>query len=119
MKNYIYNTPTTNPPALIPEGAAGDAAVDLGALVPGVRYWVTLQNALTADRGVLFPDYQEELDGWIKTGAAADVGVELGTPIMVNYPVEVVPIAGKTRLSFIRNPDLRCACKVFVVRIDS
>jgi hypothetical protein len=113
----LFNAPTTNPPTLIAEGASGASAQSLGTLTAGHKYWVTLQNALSADRGATYPDYQWNLEGWIKTGSSADVTAENGTPVFVNTPVEVVPVTGKLVLSFIRNPNLPAACKVFVVEV--
>jgi hypothetical protein len=116
MSTY-YNAPVTNPPPLIVAGAGGDGVQNLGTLVVGASYLITLQNALAADRGGAF--YSDSIDGWIKTGLADDVAVELGDPIGVNIPVLIGPIVvGKQVLSFIRSTDTSFACKVFVVRVS-
>jgi hypothetical protein len=112
----IYNAPLTDPPTLIAAGAGGAGVQDLGTLTAGAEYLVTLQNAIAADRGA--DPYRDMIEGWIKTGAAADVTVENGDPISVNQPVKIKSVTGKLRLSFIRNNDTPYACKVFVVRTD-
>ncbi len=115
--SIVYNAPTTNPPTLVTVATV----VDLGALTAGKKYLVTLQNAMAADRAAdpEGADWKPNIEGWIKTGAAADVAVEAGTPISRGVPVLVSPVAGKLQLSFIRNADTPYYCKVFVVPTDS
>ena len=113
--SVTFNTPVTNPPALIAVGVP--AAVNLGTLTVGARYLVSLQNALSADRGGI--PYSDIIEGWIKLGGAWDVAAELGDPISLNVPIEITPVATKDHLSFIRSVDTNYVCKIFVVRIDS
>jgi len=82
-------------------------------LVAGAKYLVEIWPDVAAGGSL-----SDVIWGWIKS--ATSVGSQGdGIRIATGYPREIIPVAGKLNLSFMRDSNTEFPCRVYVHRTDA